>query len=271
MDQTNNLVGNSVVEGEALSLPQQESGNLGPLQRLSGVLFSPGKTFEDINRKPTWLAPIIIATIISGAFVVYHQFVVKADWIAIAGEEMKRAAALGAAPNRPMRPQELARTAAFNRAVTTASYLIEPPITCLILAAVFALALMLMQAQATFRKILSVVAWSYCGVGLISTVVLAGSMWARGFEDVRALTVQKLANLSLSNPGVLLPSNASPSLRALLDSIDLFSVWLIVLLAMGFAATGGSKRITTSGTGAVVAVLWALYVVGKIGWAALFG
>ena len=42
---------------------QEEPARLGPLQRLVGVIFSPGETYKDINRKPTWLVPMIIAVV----------------------------------------------------------------------------------------------------------------------------------------------------------------------------------------------------------------
>ncbi|HEV8482119.1 MAG TPA: hypothetical protein VGV87_01065, partial [Blastocatellia bacterium] len=47
-----------------LHTTQPEAARLGPLQRLIGILFSPGETFVDINRKPTWLAPLLISIVI---------------------------------------------------------------------------------------------------------------------------------------------------------------------------------------------------------------
>src|SRR5580692_3951385 len=38
---------------------------ISPIGRVFGVLFSPGKTFEDIVRKPSWLVPIVISTLLS--------------------------------------------------------------------------------------------------------------------------------------------------------------------------------------------------------------
>src|SRR6266852_3327448 len=38
---------------------------IGPVGRIVGVFFSPKSTFEDIVRKPSWLAPVILMTVVS--------------------------------------------------------------------------------------------------------------------------------------------------------------------------------------------------------------
>ena len=44
--------------------PEPQS-QMSAISRMFGVLFSPQKTFEDIVRKPSWLIPIIVLTILS--------------------------------------------------------------------------------------------------------------------------------------------------------------------------------------------------------------
>ena len=39
--------------------------SISPFGRVLGVLFSPGKTFEDIVRKPSWMLPLVLTTILS--------------------------------------------------------------------------------------------------------------------------------------------------------------------------------------------------------------
>ena len=38
--------------------------SLSPVARIFGVLFSPRKTFEDIVRKPSWMAPLIVELVL---------------------------------------------------------------------------------------------------------------------------------------------------------------------------------------------------------------
>ena len=62
------------------STAEPETARLGPLQRLTGVLFSPGETFADINRKPTFVTPIIIAMIMALIGSIVFSMRVKVDW-----------------------------------------------------------------------------------------------------------------------------------------------------------------------------------------------
>src|SRR6202008_4133454 len=38
---------------------------ISPFGRIAGVFFSPGATFEDIVRKPSWVLPVVLTTILS--------------------------------------------------------------------------------------------------------------------------------------------------------------------------------------------------------------
>jgi hypothetical protein len=38
---------------------------LGPIGRIIGVFFSPKATFEDIVRKPSWVVPVVLLTVLS--------------------------------------------------------------------------------------------------------------------------------------------------------------------------------------------------------------
>ena len=71
-----------------------------------------------------------------------------------------------------------------------------------------------------------------------------------------------------ANLGLLLEkSSAAKPLWALLSSIDVFSLWMIFLLAVGF---GVASRKTTGSSIWGVAVPWAIIVLLKVGWAAIF-
>src|SRR5215471_3776539 len=67
-----------------------EPAKLGPIGRLTGVLLSPGETFQDINRKPTILVPLIL--LIAIAMGGYYAFVIRInpDWNAIVRTSIKK-------------------------------------------------------------------------------------------------------------------------------------------------------------------------------------
>ena len=48
------------------SLPAPEAqASISPIGRITGVFFSPKATFEDIVRKPDWILPVVLLTVLS--------------------------------------------------------------------------------------------------------------------------------------------------------------------------------------------------------------
>jgi hypothetical protein len=66
---------------------------------------------------------------------------------------------------------------------------------------------------------------------------------------------------------VLVKTTASKALYALAKSLDLFTFWTMFLLAAGFGAA--SKR-SAGGAAMGVVLPWAVIVLGKVAWAAIF-
>jgi hypothetical protein len=238
--------------------PAQEA-RLGPIQRLFGMLFSPGETFQDINRKPTWLAPIAIGILLSIGLVLFFEFVINPDWVEITRQQMRRSRGAQAPDERG-----LAIAATFTRYITLALIVVAPIVVYFLVSGLFALGLMLMQAKTTFKKILSVVAWTYCSTGLVGLVVSIASAIARGLDNIRNLPIERLFELSATNPGVFLGSNSSAVLRAVLVSIDIFSFWQIFLLTIGLTAIAGSRKFTKGKAAKLVIGLWLLWVLIKV-------
>jgi len=66
---------------------------ISPFGRIIGVLFSPKATFEDIARKPSWLLPVLISTVLGiASTVVLNQRMDWRDYITQQIEKSPRAA-----------------------------------------------------------------------------------------------------------------------------------------------------------------------------------
>jgi hypothetical protein len=63
-----------------------------------------------------------------------------------------------------------------------------------------------------------------------------------------------------TNPGFYMGSDASVFLKTLLSSIDLFSLWALILMAMGAAIVA---RVKVKNGVLMVGIVWLLFVVGK--------
>src|ERR1051325_2198727 len=70
--------------------PPEEPARMNAMQRLIGALFSPGETFQDINRKPTIIVPIILGMILAVAAGLFFNWKVKPDWDRIFRSQIQR-------------------------------------------------------------------------------------------------------------------------------------------------------------------------------------
>ena len=59
---------------------------ISPVGRIFGVLFSPKSTFEDIARKPSWVGPLVLLTLIGVSMNVL--LAKKADWRSFSEEQL---------------------------------------------------------------------------------------------------------------------------------------------------------------------------------------
>lgn len=268
------LQGGAPAYGAPQSHEQQapeEPARLGPLQRLGGTLFSPGETFEDVNRKPTFIVPIIIAMVVAVASTTFFEWRVKPDWDQIMRTQVKKRVEKS---GQSLTPEQIQQQVDIGKTIAKFVPLIvivATPIVYVILAGIYALGMMFIQAKTTFKKILSVVAWTSAATGIVGAIVGVAVLMVRDPSELRTLDPSQFGSIAPTNFGAFLASDAAAALRALATSIDVFTIWSLILMSIGFAAIAGSKKITTSKTGTIVFGFWAIWVVVKVAWAALFG
>ncbi|MCI0485630.1 MAG: YIP1 family protein [Blastocatellia bacterium] len=276
MSQPENRIGNEVPDYGAPQVQdvpvQQEPARIGPAGRLVGVLFSPGETFTDINRKPTWLVPMIIVMVITAAFMQAVNWRANPNWDRITRDQNRQQSEKSGQP-MPSEDNIQDQVKVFK---VIGKYLplviaVFVPVVYLFLAGIFALGLMVMQVQTTFKKILSVVAWSGAAIGLVSFIVSIASLMVSDEEKLSRINPLQEIEIAPTNLGAFLPSDMSAVIKALASSIDIFTIWLLILLTIGFAAIAGSRKVTTGKTGTLVFGLWAFWVLLKVARAAVFG
>jgi hypothetical protein len=251
--------------------PTEEPARLGPLSRLTGTLLSPGETFEDVNRKPTWIAPMIIAIITVLASTLFFSWRVKPDWDQIMRNQIKKRLERS---GQTLSEEQMQQQVEFAKKIAQFSPVIGAvftPIIYVVLAGIFALGLMFIQAKTTYKKILSVVSWSLAATGVVATIVTMASLMVRDEEGLRSLDPTQSAGIVPSNVAAFLPSETSAVIKSLAGSIDVFTIWVLILLSIGFAAIAGSRKVTTGKAATVVFGFWAVFVLIKCGWAAAFG
>ena len=249
----------------------EEPARIGPFGRLTGTLLSPGETFEDINRKPTWIAPMIVAILAVLASTFFFQWRVHPDWDAIMRTQIKKGMDKR---NQSLTEDQMQQQINFGKTIAKFSPVIAAvgvPISYVIIAGLFALGMMFIQAKTTFKKILSVVAWSGSSVLVVVTIVTAAVLMVKDEEGLRAIDPTQAAGLVPSNIAWFLASDSSAVLKSLAGSIDFFTIWQVILLSIGLAVIANSRKITSSKTATVVVGLWIVWILLKAGGAAVFG
>lgn len=230
------------------------------VSRMFGALFSPGKTFEDIVRKPSWVIPILVLTLLSiGVSVGINQRVNWREFMSQQLEKSPQAAQLSA----EQKEQRIEGGAKITPIITYCIGVIGPILGALIFALVFWGAYSLLGGASTnFGTAMAISSHAFM-TGLISSPLLLLVIFLKepGTLD--------LENPLASNLAAVLPDDSAKWLVALCKSFDVFTFWTLILIAIGFAATS-PKRLKGSKSYVIAFSLWAAYTVLRTGWAYIF-
>lgn len=232
----------------------------GFFQNMVGLLFSPGEEFPSIVARPRFWLPLAAWLVVSIAFTAF--WLQKVD-----AREFMRAQIIESGRADKMAPgqmeQQLEAGAPFFRAISWASSVLAPPIIVLIVGGVYLFVFRFFYAgNVTFAQSLAIVAWSYFLLALVGTPLILVVMAMKGDWNINPQEALQ-ANLGM----FLDKQTASKPLYKLAESLDLFTAWAIWLLSTGYGVA--TRRTTASAAGGVIGV-WAIYVLCKIAWAAIF-
>jgi Yip1 domain len=234
------------------SLPAPEAqATISPVGRIIGVFFSPKATFEDIARKPSWLAPILLLTAIGLAMNL--TLVRKADWRAFAEEQLNNSPR---GQQIPPDQKDLAieRTAKGNQYFCYVRGVCGTAFLGLILALVYWGAYALVGgARLTFGKSFAVIAYSMLPGGLRELLGIPILI----LKDPS--TLGNPYNFIGSNPGAYMSLSDPKWLVALAQSVDLFVLWSLVLTAIGFHFMD-PKKLTLSKSGSIVTGVYVFFM-----------
>jgi Yip1-like protein len=226
-------------------------------QRIVGVFFAPGETFADIARKPDILVPLLV--ILAIGYVTTFLVMPHLDWDAMLAQQQE----MVKKQNPNVSDGDLAQMGKFTKAIAKVMGYIGPLLVIvgyLIIALVIWGACRMMGGQGDFKQAFSATLYAHFPrvlLGIIAAVVVM----ARGMVDPSTM-----ATVVKSSPAFLVDMKEQPVLFSLLGSIEIFQIWTIILLIIGFAAL---TRLSKAKTAAIVISLWVITLVVKLGFAAL--
>lgn len=240
--------------------------SMSELGRLTGIIWEPRPVFEDLAARPRWWAPIILLTILSVVYLA--AFSQRVGWDTYIGQQLDKQAQSNPRLSQ-MTPAQRQQAAALS--ITIAKYggyaggVVGVALGALVIAVVL-LGLMnwLGGAGVSFRQAFSVTSYAFLP-SAISSVLALVVMLLKNPEDF------DLQNPLPANLGAFLSPQDTPKwLQALASSFDLFSFWLMLLLALGFSVASG-KKLKFGKALTLILVPWALVVLIKMGIAGLQG
>jgi hypothetical protein len=121
----------------------------------------------------------------------------------------------------------------------------------------------ILSAPVRFKQAFAVVAYANLP-GIISGILLMVVLQLKNPDEFN------VQNPLAFNPGAFMDPLASPKwLYSLATSLDLFTLWVIVLLAIGFKAAAG-RKMSFAGSFFAVLLPWCVWIGGKAALAGLF-
>jgi len=227
---------------------------MGEFSRITGVFFDPKKTFQDIAQRPSWIVPLVLIMI--AALAVSMTMAQRIGWERIVRHGMESSSRA-----QQMTPEQREQGVAMGvKIASIMGYvgIVFVPLVYVIMAGVLlGVASGIFSAGVRFKQVFAVVCYASL-TGLISSILTIVVLYLKNPDEVN------VQNMLVFNPGAFMdPGTSSKFLYSLATSLDLFSFWTILLMAVGLKAAAG-KKLTFGG--AVFAVVLPLGGLVGVGW-----
>lgn len=241
------------------SLPETHAP-VNHFKRIVGVFFSPKETFAEIVAAPSWVVPMVLLVLLSTiACFALNQ---RMDWRSFMSQQIEKSpqAANLSAEQKEQRIEggvKMAPMFAYIFGVPA------PAVAILVVAVVMLAAYNLFSgAGASFSTAIGIVSHAFLPT-IVSTAIFLLVLF------IKPVGTFDLENPVATNLGVLVPEEAPKWLMTLGKSIDIFSFWMLILIAIGFAAAAPRKLKFGKAFGIALSV-WGAFVLVKVMWAWIF-
>ena len=235
-------------------------------ERVANTFTAPSKTFQDIKRgNRSWWLPFVIMAVVG--YILFAAVAFKIGLQKVADNQVKLDPKTEERMAQ-MTPEQREMSAKVSLYITEGVFIANP---ALVLAGVALLSLGLwgtinfvFGGKATYGSIFAV--WMFASLpSIVKTLLGTVVIFAGGEPDT--FNIKNFAPTNLAAFVYPNPLEANKALYSLASSLDVITIWTLVLLGIGTAIVAGVKR--TSGYIAVFG-WWAIIVLIGVGWAAAF-
>jgi hypothetical protein len=231
-------------------------------QRIVNTFFAPGKTFEDIRRNSSWWLPWLLISISSLVFSIV--FVHKIDLVRMAREQVEQSSRASTFEQLP--PEQREAQLKFVSKFIEINFYLSPLyvlIGILVLAAILmAIFNFIFEAGIPYSRYLAILFYAclpFIVSGLVTALVIAMH------PDPNSMNIR---NLIATNPAYFMDPSNNKFVYGLLSRIELFRIWIILLLGLGISVNAKKGKVQRGTALAVLFTIYAFVVVIGAAWSA---
>ncbi len=225
--------------------------------RVLGALVAPGDTFRSLAARPTWAAPLAVMVLL----------VVAAGWMATARIDMAQlirhqVETSGSQLSAEQVDQRIETMKKLEPYLAVFQGVIAAPALYLLCALLFWVGFKLVGSEMGYKAAFATVLYGLLPLG-VEALLSVPVLWNRAI-----LTQDEARNLTYlaDNLAAFAPEGTGRVALALLGSVNLFSIWSIVLLVFGYSIVA---RVSRGVAATVVAAVWLLGIAVKVALVAL--
>ncbi len=263
-----NLDERNELEWQAPPLPEEiahdadEPAQMSEVGTLASIFFEPGRTFEDLRRKPRFVMAALLSILIIALFQV--TFIQKLGFEKIVRERLESNSRVQQMPEDQKQVLIAQQSGSIAKTISYAATPFVILISFLIGGLIYWLGANAMGGSAKFSQGLAV--WVYAGFPPILISMLANFLilFLKSPDEIDIASSQ--GGLIHANPSFFL-DKGSPVLSAVIATFDLFSLWGWILAAIGLKIVG---KISSGAAWAIVLIVALIGVAFRVVAALLF-
>jgi hypothetical protein len=216
-------------------VPEPQS-SLSPIARIAGVFFNPKNAFADIARRPGWIAPMIVLMIVwLGLSVTLAR---RTDWVEVSKDQIaksKFAARQIDQLSDAQKAQAYEQAANRSRITQYVRGFIGWPLLLVVTAAIYlGIFKLLGGARTNFATAFAITTYAHLPMGLRELLAIPVNI----VKDPASIDPQ---NFLASNPAAIFGNDLPTWQMVPLAFLDLFGIWALILMAVGFSASDPKK------------------------------
>jgi hypothetical protein len=222
--------------------------------RLLGVFYEPGKVFADVAEKPRWgIAPLLVSTLVGLALV--YAISTHIGWEPTIRQTLANNPRTADMP-ADQREKAIATGTKVASIFGWVGAALGAPFSVLIIAGVLTgLFNGLLGTELKFAQTFAITAYALVVRALLAALLIL-LVYLKPPEEFNI-------QVSPFSPAAYMNRLENPKwLMSLAGSLDLFTIWVIILLALGFSVA--ARKLSFSKSLTAIAIPWLIWVVGMM-------